>query len=109
MGMYLLVLAGEAILIVEGEERPLRQWDFFHCPAETKHIIVGAGDSPALVLAVGARKHSDTSGWGGYTVDDVAMRHGVSVEQETTEAREAYAKLPRREPTQYREGWLPGR
>ena len=36
-----LVLAGEALLIVEGEERPLRQWDFVHCPAEAKHTIVG--------------------------------------------------------------------
>src|ERR671918_458727 len=66
MGMYhweadqedFLVLAGEAVLIVEGEERPLRQWDFFHCPAGTKHIIVGAGDAPSLLLAVGARNHS---------------------------------------------------
>jgi uncharacterized cupin superfamily protein len=115
MGMYhweanqedFLVLAGEAVLIVESEERPLRQWDFFHCPAGTKHIIVGAGNAPALVLAVGARQHSGT-GWGGYTVDAVALRHGVSVEQETTEAREAYAHLPRREPTAYQEGWLPG-
>ena len=116
MGMYhweadqedFLVLAGEAVLIVEGEERPLRQWDFFHCPAETKHIIVGTGDAPCVVLAVGARQHADTAGWGGYTVDPVARRHGVSVEQETTEAREAYAHLPRREPAGYREGWLPG-
>jgi uncharacterized cupin superfamily protein len=116
MGMYhweanqedFLVLAGEAVLIVEGEERPLRQWDFFHCPAGTKHIIVGAGDAPALVLAVGARQHSGTPGWGGYTVDAAALRHGVSVEQETTEAKEAYAHLPKREPTGYREGWLPG-
>src|SRR5262245_21399622 len=54
MGMYhweagqedFLVLAGEALLIVEGEERPLRRWDFVHCPPETKHIIVGAGPSP---------------------------------------------------------------
>jgi uncharacterized cupin superfamily protein len=115
MGMYhweadqedFLVLSGEAVLIVEGEERPLRQWDFFHCPAGTKHIIVGAGDAPCVVLAVGARRHSDTPDWGGYTVDAAAQRHGVSVEQETTEAREAYAHLPRREPTPYREGWLP--
>jgi uncharacterized cupin superfamily protein len=114
MGMYhweanqedFLVLAGEAVLIVESEERPLRQWDFFHCPAGTKHIIVGAGNAPALVLAVGARQHS-SAGWGGYTVDAVALRHGVSVEQETTDAREAYANLPRREPTQYQNGWLP--
>jgi uncharacterized cupin superfamily protein len=27
-----LVLSGEALLIVEGQERSLRQWDFVHCP-----------------------------------------------------------------------------
>jgi uncharacterized cupin superfamily protein len=26
-----LVLSGEALLIVEGQERPLKQWDFVHC------------------------------------------------------------------------------
>src|SRR5688572_26747210 len=26
-----LVLSGEALLLIEGEERPLRQWDFVHC------------------------------------------------------------------------------
>ena len=30
-----LVLSGEALLFVEGEERPLRQWDFVHCPPQT--------------------------------------------------------------------------
>ena len=50
-----LVLAGEAVLIVEGEERPLRTWDFVHCPPHTKHVIVGAGSGPCLVIAVGAR------------------------------------------------------
>lgn len=115
MGMYhweahqedFLLLAGEALLLVEGEERPLRQWDFVHCPPGTKHIIVGAGNGPSLVLAVGARGLVDESGWGGYIVDQVARRHGVSVEEETTDARQAYAGLPRREPTAYREGWLP--
>ena len=101
------MLAGEALLIVEGEDRPLRQWDFVHCPAETKHIIVGAGKAPCLVLAVGARRHQGTLGWGGYTVDEVAQRHGVGVEQETTDPKQAYAGLPRREPTRYRDGWLP--
>jgi uncharacterized cupin superfamily protein len=116
MGMYhweadqedFLVLAGEAVLIVEGEERPLRQWDFFHCPAETKHIIVGAGEAPCVVLAVGARAHDGTPEWGGYTVDEAAERHGVSVQEDTTDAKQAYAGLPRRDPTRYREGWLPG-
>jgi uncharacterized cupin superfamily protein len=116
MGMYhweadqedFLVLAGEALLIVEGEERPLRQWDFVHCPAGTKHIVLGAGEGPCLALAVGARDRSTGDDWGGYTVDETARRHGVSVDQETTDAKEAYAGFPQREPTRYREGWLPG-
>jgi uncharacterized cupin superfamily protein len=101
-----LVLAGEALLIVEGEERPLKQWDFVHCPPEAKHVIVGAGDRHCVVLAVGARERSTGPEWGGYTVDEAALRHGAGVEQETTEATEAYAPVPRRQPTEYREGWL---
>ena len=116
LGMYhweadqedFLVLAGEALLIVEGEERPLRQWDFVHCPAGTKHIIVGQGNEPCVVLAVGARDRSKGSDWGGYSVETAALRHGVGVEQETTDPEQAYARFPKREPAGYREGWLPG-
>ena len=50
-----LVLSGECTLIVEEQERPLRQWDFFHCPAGTRHIFVGAGDGPCAILMMGAR------------------------------------------------------
>jgi uncharacterized cupin superfamily protein len=102
-----LVLAGEALLIVEGEERPLRQWDFVHCPAGTKHVIVGAGDASCVVLAVGARDRSIGPDWGAYTVDEAALRHGAGVTQETTKAEEAYARFPQREPSRFREGWLP--
>jgi uncharacterized cupin superfamily protein len=102
-----LVLSGEALLIVEGEERPLRQWDFVHCPAETRHIIVGAGDGLCAVLAVGARAHPE-AGAIGYAVDEAALRHGAGVEQETTDEMQAYARFPEPEPTRYREGWLPG-
>jgi uncharacterized cupin superfamily protein len=102
-----LVLSGEALLIIEGDERPLRQWDFVHCPTETKHIIVGAGDAPCTVLAVGAREHQAGSRWGGYTVDQAALRHHAGVEKETTDVDEAYARIPKREPTGYRDGWLP--
>ena len=103
-----LVLAGEALLIVEGEERALRPWDFVHCPPDTKHVIVGAGDAPCLVLAIGARDRSiGGPDWGGYTVDEAALRHGAGVEEETTDPKQAYAPVPRREPTRYREGWLP--
>ena len=38
-----LVLAGECLLLIEGEERRLRTWDFVHCPAGTEHAFVGAG------------------------------------------------------------------
>ncbi|MDP9283629.1 MAG: cupin domain-containing protein [Actinomycetota bacterium] len=103
-----LLLAGEALLIIEGNERPLRQWDLVHCPAGTNHVIVGAGDTPCLVLAVGARDRSTGPDWGAYTVDEAALRHGAGVEQETTDATRAYARFPEREPTRYREGWIPG-
>jgi uncharacterized cupin superfamily protein len=102
-----LVLDGDALLIVEGQERPLRKWDLVHCPPGTKHTIVGAGNAPCLVLAVGARDRSTGPDWGGYTVDEAAIRHGASVERETTDQSEAYARLPKRELTTYRDGWLP--
>jgi uncharacterized cupin superfamily protein len=102
-----LVVSGEALLIIEGEERPLRAWDFVHCPPETKHTLVGAGSGPCIVVAVGSRQHQDGPGWGGYTVDEVALRHGAGVDEETNEPQQAYAPFTRRQPTRYRDGWLP--
>jgi uncharacterized cupin superfamily protein len=102
-----LVISGEGVLIIEGEERPLRAWDFVHCPVETNHIIVGAGEAPCVVLAVGARENQEGEDWGGYTVNEVALRHGAGVERETNVVEEAYARFPKREPTACREGWLP--
>jgi uncharacterized cupin superfamily protein len=101
-----LVLSGEALLLVEGQERPLRQWDFVHCPPETRHMIVGAGDGPCTILGIGAREHQ-TGDWGAYTVDEVALRHGAGVEEETSDTEVAYARFPKSEPTPYRDGWLP--
>jgi uncharacterized cupin superfamily protein len=103
-----LVLSGEALLIVEGQERPLRQWDFVHCPPGTKHMIVGAGSGPCVILATGAREHADQDcNGGGYVVDEVALRHRAGVEEETTDPGVAYARYPESEPTRYRAGWLP--
>ena len=82
-----LVLAGECLLLIEGEERRLRQWDFVHCPPETDHIFVGAGDGPCLLLATGKRP----SGGVVYPVSELARKHGASVERETTSPAEAYA------------------
>ena len=102
-----LVVSGEAVLIVEGEERQLRAWDFVHCPPHTKHVIVGAGSSPCLVIAVGARGHDGQPDSIGFTADEVAKRHGASVDEDTTDGDAAYASVPPREPTAYRDGWLP--
>jgi uncharacterized cupin superfamily protein len=103
-----LLISGEALLIVEGEERSLRAWDLVHCPAGTKHTIVGSGDAPCVVVAVGARDRSTGPDWGAYTVDEAALRRGAGVEQETTKAKEAYARFPDSKPARYREGLLPG-
>ena len=101
-----LVLAGEALLIVEGEERPLRQWDFVHCPPGTKHVIVGAGDGSVRRARSRRPRPVDGPDWGGYSVDAAALRHGAGVEQDTTEPQQAYAGLTRRRPTRYVDGWL---
>ena len=98
-----LVISGEAVLVVEGEERQLRAWDFVHCPPKTKHVIIGAGSGPCVVIAVGARTHDSL----GFTVDEVARRHGASVEEDTTDGGDAYVSLQPRAPTAYRDGWLP--
>jgi hypothetical protein len=92
---------------VEGEERRLRAWDFVHCPPHTKHVLVGAGSGLCLVIAVGARAHDGEPDSLGFTADEVAKRHGASVEEDTTDGDVAYASLPPREPTAYRDGWLP--
>ena len=98
-----LVLAGEALLLVEGQERPLRAWDFVHCPPHTNHMIVGAGDGPCTVLAVGTREQGRIA----YTVDEVALRRGVGVEEETNDVAAAYARFATPEPARYRDGRLP--
>lgn len=103
-----LVLAGEALLIVDGLERPLRAWDFVHCPPGTPHMIVGAGDRPCVVIAVGARAHRDEPEPIRYPVDEAALRHRAGVREDTPDPRAAYAHLPARTWSRYREGWLPG-
>jgi uncharacterized cupin superfamily protein len=86
-----LVLSGECTLIVEDEERPLRPWDYFHCPSDTHHIIVGAGGGPCVVLMIGARPEVETLH---YPVSDVAAKYGASVASETDNVDEAYADWP---------------
>jgi len=85
-----LVLAGECVLIVEGEERRLRAWDFVHSPPGTEHIFVGAGEEPCVILMAGARS-GETQLF--YPAFDVAARYGASAKQATPDPDEAYAEF----------------
>ncbi len=98
-----LVLDGECTLIVEGEERPLRRWDFFHCPPQVPHVIVGAGDRSSLVLAAGSRMNGRGVF---YPADPVAQKHGAASAVDTAEPKEAYVGRTI-EKAAYQEGWLP--
>jgi uncharacterized cupin superfamily protein len=102
-----LVLSGEALLIVEGQERPLRQWDFVHCPPETEHVFVGAGDEPCVILCASSRQFQADGPWGYYTVDETARRHGACSEVETQDGEVAYANVPPARESRYRDGVLP--
>ncbi len=86
-----LVLRGECIAILDGEERPLRQWDFLHVPAGVPHVFVGAGEEPCAVLMIGSRREDAAH----YEVNEVAARYDASVTAPTDDPREAYADWSR--------------
>jgi uncharacterized cupin superfamily protein len=85
-----LVLAGSCLLLVEDHERPLRAWDFFHCPAGTRHTFVGTGDGPCVLFMTGARREGKTIV---YPVAEQALARGAGVETETNDPMEAYARF----------------
>jgi uncharacterized cupin superfamily protein len=84
-----LVLSGECLAIVEGQERRMRQWDYLHCPPGTRHITVGTSEEPCAILMVGTRMKGKTIT---YPVDPVAAAHGASVQYEAHNAPDAYAQ-----------------
>jgi uncharacterized cupin superfamily protein len=90
-----LVLAGECLLLVEGEERALRAWDFVHCPPGTAHAFVGTGDGPCVLFMTGRRTSEKRIV---YPRSEPARRHGAGVEQETDSPSEAYAPFPHWQP-----------
>jgi uncharacterized cupin superfamily protein len=98
-----LVLSGECLLLVEGQERRLKAWDFFHAAPMTEHVFVGAGDGPCAILMVGSRKDGKLI----YPVSEVALRHGAGVEKETASGKEAYAAYDAPTPGRMRPGHLP--
>ncbi|MGZ8697258.1 MAG: cupin domain-containing protein [Gaiellaceae bacterium] len=87
-----LVLAGECLLLIEGEERPLKAWDFVHCPPGTDHAFVAAGDGPCVIFMTGARSENKEIV---YPRSELAIRHGAGVETTTSSPAEAYAPFPK--------------
>jgi uncharacterized cupin superfamily protein len=101
-----LVLRGSALLIVDGQEAAMQQWDYFHCPPGVPHAIVGAGEGTCLVLAVGSRVGPDVIL---YPRNETALKHSAGVEEDTPSPKEAYAKFTRpTPPTEFREEFLTG-
>ncbi len=86
-----LVLSGECLAVIEGEERRMGPWDYFHCPPGTEHITIGAGDGPCALLMVGTRSHDHETH---YPADPTAAKHGAAVATPTNSPREAYADRP---------------
>ena len=86
-----LVLSGECLAVVEGQERGMRAGDLLYAPPGTAHVLIGAGKTPCTILMVGARKH-DTEYF--YPVDLTAAKYGSCVSEETSSVEEAYARIP---------------
>src|SRR5689334_14416778 len=82
-----LVLSGNPLLLIEGEERALAPWDYVHCPPWTEHVIVGAGTAPSVVISVGGRQHEGVV----YPVSGLALRHSAGAESERRRGAEGEA------------------
>lgn len=98
-----LVISGECLVLIEGEERRLKAWDFVHCPGGTDHIFVGAGDGPCVIVMVGSRAPHTIV----YPVSALAQRYGAGVERETGVPKDAYAPFDDGGPAPMPDGVLP--
>lgn len=90
-----LVLSGECLLLVNGEERRLGPWDFFHCPPGVSHVMVGAGNRPCAVLMIGHRP-KDVEIF--YPASERARKFNAEAPEPTPDPRVAYSDVDRREP-----------
>ncbi len=102
-----LVLHGEALLIVEGQERRVSKWDFVHCPPEAKHAFVGVGEEPCVLLCASSRQFQKDGPWGFYCFDETAARHNAASPEDTQDGEIAYARFPEPREARYPGGLLP--
>jgi hypothetical protein len=102
-----LMLSGEALLVIEGEERTIRQWDF----VTALQVRTTRSSAQALirVLCLRSARATAQKGKSGartpWTRGRCATASGV--QRETIEGSEAYARFPPSKLTRYRDGWLP--
>jgi uncharacterized cupin superfamily protein len=101
-----LVLAGTPLLVVDGQERMLKQWDFVHCPPGATHVLVGAGDGPSVILAASSRQFQKDGPWGYYVKDETAAKHGASASETTQDGEIADRDFPESHESRYQDGWL---
>ena len=78
-----LVLDGEPLLLIEGEERRLKRWDYVHFPPDATHVCVG----PGVVLMIGDRSPDEQVH---YPVSALAAKYGASVAEPSDDPKEAY-------------------
>lgn len=101
-----LVLSGEGIAIIEGEERPLKQWDFVHCPPGTRHAFAG-GEPPLVLLCASSRQFQKDGPWGYYCFDETAAKYNAASPEDTQDGEIAYARFAEVRKTRYPGGLLP--
>jgi uncharacterized cupin superfamily protein len=90
-----LVLSGECLLLVNGEEKRLKAWDFVHCPPGVSHVLVGAGDGPCAILMIG---HRPTEHELFYPESELARRYGAESPEPTPDPKVAYSDVGPRQP-----------
>jgi len=100
-----LVLSGECILLVNGQERKLRAWDYVHCPPGATHVFVGAGDGPCVLIMIGHRPEGLELY---YPQHELAERYRAQTPEPTPDPRVAYRGTPRPEPIEPPEWPIPG-
>jgi hypothetical protein len=101
------VLAGEALLIVEGQERRLGQWDFVHCPPETRHAFLGAGDGRCVILTASSRQFQKDGPWGFYCATTPLAGTTPPLPRTRRTATSHTRGCAPSQPTPYRDGLLP--
>jgi len=100
-----LVLSGSCKLLMNDTERQLAVWDFVHCPPGVSHVLVGTGDSPAVVLAIGHRQGAEHELY--YPASELAAKYGAQAPEPTPDPRVAYGDVEPATPIDCPQEWPP--